>query len=266
MASILVIEDVATVLRSVRAVLESHGHRVTGAQNGTLGLALLENAAFDLVITDIWMPGSSGMEVIRVGRARSPTTRFLAITGGDPKSHNARDMLSGKDFGADGVLQKPFDKQELLSAVSRLLETAAALTRPYILVIDDSVLIRQMLTQVLENSRYEVQCAPDGRQGLQAFRKRQPDLVITDIIMPEMAGIETIVELRKLSRDCPIIAISGSSRFGQVDFLETARQLGATATLTKPLEEEELLRTVASCLASRLPGPPLSPCLPKRIA
>jgi CheY-like chemotaxis protein len=65
MASILVIEDVATVLRSVRAVLESHGHRVTGAQNGTLGLALLENAAFDLVITDIWMPGSSGMEVIR---------------------------------------------------------------------------------------------------------------------------------------------------------------------------------------------------------
>jgi CheY-like chemotaxis protein len=135
--------------------------------------------------------------------------------------------------------------------------------KPYILVIDDDAMVRQALIQVLENSGYEVHCASDGRQGLQAFRIRRPDLVISDIIMPEMEGIETIMEVRILSRDCPIIAISGGGRLGRADFLAVAKQLGATATLVKPFETEDLLRTVASCLAGNFAGPALSPGPPK---
>jgi CheY-like chemotaxis protein len=133
--------------------------------------------------------------------------------------------------------------------------------KSYILVIDDDALVRQTLAQVLESTGYEVQCAPEGRQGLRAFHKRRPDLVISDIIMPEMEGIETIMELRILSRDCPIIAISGGGRFGKADFLSVAKQLGATATLRKPFETDDLLRTVTSCLAGNLtrPGPSSRP-------
>jgi two-component system chemotaxis response regulator CheY len=121
MASILVIEDVAAVLFSLRIVLEGDGHKVTSAQNGEQGLKLLKDAPFDLVITDIWMPGSSGIEVIREARKRSPKTRFLAITGGDPNSRGSRDALRQQNFGADQVLLKPFEKRELLNAVSLLL-------------------------------------------------------------------------------------------------------------------------------------------------
>jgi len=135
--------------------------------------------------------------------------------------------------------------------------------KPYILVIDDDAMVRQAPIRVLENSGYEVQCAPDGRQGLRAFRIRRPDLVISDIIMPEMEGIETIMELRILSRDCPIIAISGGGRLGKADFLAVAKKLGATATLNKPFETEDLLRTVANCLAGNFAGPALSPGPPK---
>jgi two-component system chemotaxis response regulator CheY len=124
MAAILVIEDVPAVLMSLRIVLEGHGHRVTSAQNGEQGLKLLRDTLFDLVITDIWMPVASGTEVIREGRARSPRTRFLAITGGDPNS-GPRDALRQQDFGADQVLLKPFEKQELLNAVSSILQGAA---------------------------------------------------------------------------------------------------------------------------------------------
>jgi CheY-like chemotaxis protein len=126
--------------------------------------------------------------------------------------------------------------------------------KSYILVIDDEALVRQALTEVLEHRGYEVQCAPDGRQGLRAFHMRRPDLVISDIIMPEMEGIETIMELRILSRDCPIIAISGGGRSGEAVFLDVAKRLGATASLRKPFETEDLLRTVARCLAGKFAG------------
>src|SRR5450756_2098184 len=111
MAAILVIEDVPAVLTSLKIVLEGNGHRVTSAQNGEQGLKLLSDTPFDLVITDIWMPVSNGTEAIREGRARSPRTRFLAITGGDPNSRGSRDALRQQDFGADHVLLKPFEKQ-----------------------------------------------------------------------------------------------------------------------------------------------------------
>jgi two-component system chemotaxis response regulator CheY len=125
MASILVIEDVPSVLLSLRIVLEGAGHVVTSAQSGDRGLGLLKDTPFDLVLTDIWMPGSKGTEVIREGKLRSPNTRFLAITGGDPNSGGSRDALRRQDFGADQVLLKPFEKAELLDAVSQLLQLPA---------------------------------------------------------------------------------------------------------------------------------------------
>lgn len=124
MASILIIEDVPAVLFSLKIVLEGLGHKVSAAKNGEQGLALIEEKVFDLVITDIWMPGIKGTEVIREGRAHAPRTRFLAITGGDPNSGESRDALRGQDFGADQVLLKPFEKEQLISAVSHLLKAA----------------------------------------------------------------------------------------------------------------------------------------------
>jgi len=125
MATILVIEDVPAVLMSLKIVLEGDGHEVTSAQNGEQGLRLLKDSPFDLVITDIWMPTSNGTEVIREGRTHSPRTRFLAITGGDPNGRGLRDALRRQDFGADEVLMKPFEKHELLNAVSSILQRVA---------------------------------------------------------------------------------------------------------------------------------------------
>jgi CheY-like chemotaxis protein len=125
MASILVIDDVPAVLLSIRIVLQGSGHTVTGVQDGGRALELLKGTKFDLVITDIWMPGSSGTDVIREGRKRSPKTRFLAITGGNPNVSGPQDPLRREDYGADAVLLKPFEKAELLSAVSLVLEASA---------------------------------------------------------------------------------------------------------------------------------------------
>ncbi len=125
MASILIIEDVPAVLLSLRIVLEGRGWQISSATNGTSGLELLAKSSFDLVITDMWMPGASGAEVIREGRKTRPQTKFLAITGGDPNSDSGKPALAQQDFGADALLFKPFEKAELLGAVTGLLQGAA---------------------------------------------------------------------------------------------------------------------------------------------
>jgi DNA-binding NtrC family response regulator len=120
-----------------------------------------------------------------------------------------------------------------------------------ILVIDDDTIVRQSLTVILEDAGYQVVSAEDGKRGMAAFRSEHPDLVITDIIMPEQEGIQTITEMRKAKPDAKIIAISGGGRIGNTDFLKIARVLGAMDVIPKPFDVDELLTIVENCLAGR---------------
>ena len=121
MAKILVIEDMPSVLMSLHKNLAGSGHDVTCATDGITGLRLIIETVFDLVVTDIWMPGLNGIDVISRGRARCPGTRFLAITGGDPEGGAPATTSGVENFGADGVLYKPFVRAALLALVAALL-------------------------------------------------------------------------------------------------------------------------------------------------
>jgi DNA-binding response OmpR family regulator len=120
-----------------------------------------------------------------------------------------------------------------------------------ILVIDDDAMVRETVIQILEDNGHQVTAAEDGRCGVALFRSQRPDLVITDIIMPEQEGIQTILEIRRLHAGAKIIAISGGGRMGNTDFLAIARRIGADHSLTKPFDPEQLLERVGVCLAGR---------------
>ena len=116
-----------------------------------------------------------------------------------------------------------------------------------ILVIDDDPIVRHTIQAILEEAGHSVTCAEDGRRGLAAFRRNRPDVVVTDIIMPEKEGIETILELRRIWPEGRIIAISGGGRTEQKDgFLRVAIGCGADAVLAKPFEPEELVALVGA--------------------
>ncbi len=86
---------------------------------------------------------------------------------------------------------------------------------------------------------------------MKAFQAQQFDVVVTDVVMPEKEGIETIMEMRKLNQTLRIVAISGGGRIKNMDFLRLARGLGADATLPKPFRKEELLAVVEGRSAGR---------------
>ncbi|MEW6347495.1 MAG: response regulator [Thermodesulfobacteriota bacterium] len=121
-----------------------------------------------------------------------------------------------------------------------------------ILVIEDETDIRGLYKRFLEQAGHEVMEAPDGEEGVRLYRKTAADLVITDIIMPEKEGIETIMELRKDFPEVKIIAISGGGKaMPSSTCLSLAKGLGATKTLAKPFKRQELLDAVAEVLGLR---------------
>jgi CheY-like chemotaxis protein len=121
--------------------------------------------------------------------------------------------------------------------------------RPRILVIDDEAAIRYTVQLLLEDSGFTVEVASNGREGVAAFRANPPDLVLTDILMPEQEGIETIMQIRREFPKTKIIAMSGGGRMGNTDFLTIAKGLGADATIAKPFETEDLIDLVQRLLA-----------------
>lgn len=120
-----------------------------------------------------------------------------------------------------------------------------------ILIIDDDTQLRQMLRQLLERQGHEVADAPDGKEAIKLHKQFPADLIITDIIMPEKEGVETIIELMQDFPDVKIVAISGGSRaIDAQDCLSYVKQLGVEHTFTKPFEHAELLDAINDLLGT----------------
>jgi CheY-like chemotaxis protein len=117
-----------------------------------------------------------------------------------------------------------------------------------ILLIDDEDTFRRALSMVLTRAGHRVQEARDGAEAIKLYLQAVPDLVITDLIMPDKEGVETIIALRELNPSLRIIAMSGADACG--DYLKIARKLGARRTFSKPFHGSEIIEGVESLLAA----------------
>lgn len=121
-----------------------------------------------------------------------------------------------------------------------------------ILIVDDDAGVRQVLKSMLDSAGYAVALAGNGREAMERLRHEQFDLIITDLVMPEQEGIETIKLLRRDYPEVKVIAISGA--FGG-DYLRIAGFLGAHRTIAKPVRMETVIRTVEEALNCSDPPP-----------
>jgi len=119
---------------------------------------------------------------------------------------------------------------------------------PHILVIDDDATIRSLFEQFLVHAGYSVALAPDGRAGIRLLEQQKPDLIITDIMMPEMDGLELLMKIRKEHLEISVIAISGGMKTRPGNFLPQAAKFGARRVFIKPVEMSALLDAVRELL------------------
>lgn len=124
-----------------------------------------------------------------------------------------------------------------------------------VLVIEDEKAVRKLVGRMLESRDHTMIEASDGVQGLQAFQEEKPDVVVTDIIMPNADGLEVIRKIMEWEPEAKIIAISGGGRVEERTYLNYAKKFGAQAILAKPFEPDELLSLIESLSE---PMPPVS--------
>ena len=240
--TILVVEDQAEVRKFAVAVLNGLGYRVLEAARGEDALLIAGRHAgpIQLLLTDAVMPGMAGTELSMRLRSSRPDMAVIFMSGYS-ESVIARDGMISPDVN---YLAKPFSADLLARKVREALDSR----RPVhsILVVDDEEAVRNLFRNILAGAGYAVTAAADGKEAMKAARQQRFDLVITDLVMPEQEGLETIRALRKERPDAKLVAVSGAFHG---EFLKVAEMLGASASLMKPVSPNRLLATVQRVLS-----------------
>ncbi len=122
-----------------------------------------------------------------------------------------------------------------------------------VLLIEDQSFTAAILETVLKKAAHDVVVAVDGERGLSAFDADRPDVVITDIVLPGMDGLEVIRQIQSRAPGFPVIALTGGGKSGLYDYLDKARELGAVDVFRKPVTTEQLMDAIARCLDLNAP-------------
>jgi CheY-like chemotaxis protein len=147
----------------------------------------------------------------------------------------------------------PKMKFEVVSVADVPTEDAVAhpdKNKPLVLIVDDERVIADTLSMILSRSGFSTMTSYDGLDALEIARSTPPDLVIADVVMPRMTGVELAIALAEIIPACKILLFSGQA--ATVDLLEKAREAGRTfTTLTKPVHPSDMLKRVNECLAEK---------------
>jgi len=234
--TILLVEDDESIRELTSYVLCEHGYKVAEAASAEQALSIFESSPnFDLLLTDIVMSGMNGHELANRLVSSRPGLKVLYMSGYSERSAVQQGILEpGRSF-----LPKPFQAEDLLSKLGEVL--AKPRNSAKILIVDDDVQVRSFVAKLLETEGYHVIQACNGKEAQNCCRQISIDLMITDLVMPEQEGLETIYAIRRSTPGLPVIAISGA--FGGT-YLDLAKKLGADAVLKKPFEPGAILGEV----------------------
>jgi signal transduction histidine kinase/DNA-binding response OmpR family regulator len=253
--TVLVVDDVASARQVLTKRLIGLGMRPVSAESAAQALHFPQLAQAALALIDINMPDIDGYALAAQLRQTRTATQLPIFLMGSLSEQVAEDQLAALDI--QGFVLKPLDGQELLKALSPLV-TAERLSvfeaeseRPkaeserqfqQVLLVEDTPINQTLQSILLSRMGYEVSLANNGIEGLEAFQNRQFDLILMDIQMPEMGGIEATMQIRQIEAEqglskTPIIAVTANALKGD---RERYVQAGMDGYVSKPLSTESL--------------------------
>jgi CheY-like chemotaxis protein len=269
MSTILVVDDERLVCDLLRSVLSRYGHDILTASNGREGLELFKKHRPRFTLLDLRMPVMNGIEVLKQIRTIDPQAAVMVLTawGSDALQQQARqlgvvDFLS-KELSLDTLVEKmertlprPAQEAPAAQAVAPAGVPKVAPAAPgdgdSILVVDDEAQIRDLLKRFLSLRGYEVQVASDGQQALKMVEQEAPQLIVLDVYMPGINGVEVLRQLRGRKFTGGVILLTASQ---DDKLLQEALDLGSVDIMGKPVDLERLALAIqVGCILTEQQG------------
>lgn len=232
--NILVVDDDVRLLDLLVDTLSALDYGVVGAESGQKALEILTQQTFDLMITDIKMPGMDGIELQSRVSKLYPDMPIMFITG-----VASPEIIGFSSTG--GFLAKPFRINKIEEMIQNALKgklEKVGQTSKEILVVDDDPAFRKMLAEALEQYDYHPLLANDGEEALRMLASSQIEAVITDIKMPGMNGITLMKKIRVDYPDLPVILVTA---YLAEEFKEDSIEDQADGYLRKPFRVEKIV-------------------------
>ncbi|HVN71816.1 MAG TPA: response regulator [Desulfomonilia bacterium] len=246
----ILVADASAVVRSfLSRELSESGVLVSLADDGEQALECLFSEDIDLVIADVDLPRIGGIELCKRLKTNQRTQQISVVILDSLDTEDG--IQRGYQAGATACIQKSQTKEALLESISNILLKATFQRGRLILVVDDSPTVRSLVSKSLKDAGFTIIQAENGRVALELLRDKKPDLILSDIDMPEMNG-ETFcqaVHADPVLATIPFVVMSANN---QRPIMRRMLQLGADSYLVKPFNVEQLVITVEKLLSDQL--------------
>lgn len=249
---ILAAEDVKLFQLFLKQSLESDDHELLFVETGRQALDTVMQRDIDLLILDLALPDINGLEVLQKIRAATSDMQSVVqmkdlpviILTAYPRKE-AR--LEAEKLGVMAFLTKPIKERKIREIVDQVLrgEYGNHVGRKLLLCVDSEPRIQKFYEGVLGANRWHVVCASNGIEALEAVEFKNPHLIITELNLPEMGGLELIQSLKEENRNIPVIVVSSSS---DEETRKKAEGMGVSKYLTKPFHLNELRKSIEESL------------------
>ena len=245
--NILVVDDSTVIRQSLSKMLADLGAQVTVANDGKQALEIARSGSFDVVVTDVDMPNMDGFGLCENLKKEDKTRGIPVVILSSMDSE--KDIEKGFRVGAAAYLSKSDALNEIPDIIEQVVQKANFHRSRRILVVDDSSTIRSVVIKALENAGFQVLSAENGRQALDLMEDQRPDLILSDIEMPVMSGIDLCRTVHKNEKLATIPYVVMSTKNDRA-IMRRMLQWGAIAYLTKPFNVEQLVITIERLLSN----------------
>jgi DNA-binding response OmpR family regulator len=233
----MIVDDDRDLAESLAELIEMHGHQVAIAANGKEAVERCREQSFDVTFMDVRMPVMNGVDSFMEIRRIRPGAKIVMMTGF--KEPMVAKALEG---GALGLLNKPFHLDELMAR----LEDA---TTPIVLLVDDDPDFSDSLGEVLTGQGYKTVIAGTGDEALTHVQTKTVDVLILDLRLPVMDGLEVYKLLRNQGHPPPTIIVSGSALLDSAS-IDALKAMSVRECFAKPVDPKSLLSTIDKILAA----------------
>ena len=239
-ASILIVDDNISVLKTMTFVLSRKGYAVTAAKDGHEALERVTERPFDMIFMDIKMPVMDGVETYKRIKEIRPDAVVMMMT-----AYAVEDLVQeALQEGAYGVIYKPLDIDKVLATIERARETKDG---ALVLVVDDDPGTCTTFRNILTRRGYKADVAHTGEQAIAMAEERACDVIFIDMKLPTINGLETYLRIREVNPEAVVILMT-AYREEVADLVREALDNSACACLYKPLDMEEVLTLIDGIL------------------